>query len=185
MPRLSGLLKRPVVAAIEAVQSLPLYRSAAARFRPDVRITEATEADVRAVRAWFGAGEEENRPQRRAPGVTDLVAKHGNRIVGFVQLVSRSEDAGPHAGFWLYSLRVRLTYRGMGLGETLCQRVIDLARQDGAKELSLVVHEHNRRAAALYCKLGFEKRAVPELDAQFEQDVQARGRRRMVMSKAL
>ena len=183
MKRLSERLKRPIVVAIERAQSLSIYRKAAARLRPDVRITEATEADLRTVHAWFSPDQEE-RIQRRAPGVTDFVAKHGDKIVGFVQLVRRSEDAGAHAGFWLCSLRVRLPYRGMGLGESLCQRVIDLARQEGAGELSLVVHEHNQRAAALYRKLGFAAKDVPELDAQFEQERLARGRRRMVMTKS-
>jgi GNAT superfamily N-acetyltransferase len=149
-----------------------------------VRITEATDDDLRAVRAWFNPGQDE-RPERRAPGVTDFVAKHGNRLVGFIQLVRRSEDFGVHGGFWLYSLRVRLTYRGMGLGEMLMQTGIERARQDGAREVSGIVLERNLPSMAMCRKLGFVVRTVPELDAQSAQGGQTLGGRRMLLTKLL
>jgi ribosomal protein S18 acetylase RimI-like enzyme len=177
-------LKLLIVRAIEKVQSLALYRTAAARVRPEVQISEATEADLQAANKWFNPGETD-RPQRHAPGVTNYVAKHRNRIVGFLQLVRRRDDTGPHGGFWLYSLRVRLTYRGMGLGETLCQRVIQQAQTEGAPELALLVVDSNHAAIALYRKLGFARKSVPELDALLERDREVHGWRRIVMSKYL
>lgn len=166
--RLLALLKRPVVAVVEAIQGLASYRAAAARFRPDVRIAEATGADLQAVHAWFTQSREVS-PAPRNPGVTNFVAKHGTKIVGFVQLVRRGDDAGSHAGYWLYSLRVRLPYRGMGLGEALCQKVIDLAQAEHAPELSLMVNTDNNAAIPLYCKLGFAGKKVPELEPQTRQ----------------
>ena len=184
MGRRAEQLKRPIVAAIECIQGVKTYRALAARLRPAIHIVEATDADLRAIHAWFNPGEPDH-PQGRAPGVTNYAAKHGDKIVGFVQMVRRSEDAGPHAGFWLYSLRVRLTYRGMGLGEDLCNQVIETARAEGAPELSLVVNADNDAAIGLYSKLGFTRKPVPELDAQFERDRAAMRHLRMVMSKHL
>jgi ribosomal protein S18 acetylase RimI-like enzyme len=184
MGRMLAMLKRPMVIAIEQVQGLVIYRAAAARFRPIVRISEASETDVQAARAWFNPGSHD-RPQPHAPGVTNYVAQRRGKIVGFVQLVRRGEDAGPHSGYWLYSLRVRLPYRGMGLGETLCQQVIEQAQKEGAPELALMVVENNDAATTLYGKLGFARKPVPALDAQMEQEARKSGRKRIVMSKCL
>ena len=184
MKKLLRHLKLLVVRAIERVQTLTLYRKAAAPLRPGVRIAEANEADLKAANAWFDPGNTD-RPQRNAPGVTNYVAKHGNRIVGFVQLVRRGEDMGVHAGCWLYSLRVRLTYRGMGLGEARCQRVLEDACKEGATELALLVVDTNQAAIALYRNLGFARKLVPALDAQLGQEIRAYRGKRIVMSKSL
>jgi L-amino acid N-acyltransferase YncA len=73
----------------------------------------------------------------------------------------------------------------MGLGETLCKKVIETASAEGAPELQLVVNADNRAAVALYSKLGFAHKPVPEMDAQFARDRLAFGHLRMVMSKRL
>jgi len=182
--RFRGLLKRPFVRLMEAAQTLPAYRRLARRIRPDIEIREATDEERGAVHRWFNPGA--SRPPGAAnPSATNFVAKKGSRIVGFVQLVRHSDKAGPYAGHWLYSLRTRLTYRGMGLGEDLCQKVIDRAGEEGAKGLLLSVDEDNHAAIALYRKLGFERTIIPGLEERLEKEWQKLGRRRIVMRKVL
>jgi ribosomal protein S18 acetylase RimI-like enzyme len=184
MHRFREAAKRPFVFAVEWIQSARVYRRLAIKCRPEIRISEASDADLRAVYAWFNPGQEQ-APLSRSPDVTDFVAKHGTKIVGFVQLVSRPQSAGAHAGHWLYSLRVRLRYRGLGVAEDLCWKVIERARNAGAKQLSLIVVEGNHPAIALYRKLGFEPRTIPELERQFEEERLLLDQRRKVMSKPL
>lgn len=184
MRRLRKSLKRPFVTLMEAAQTLPTYRTIAKRVRPGIEIGEATEVEYAAVHRWFNPGS--SRPPGAAnPNTTDFVAKKGDKIVGFVQLVRHSEKAGPHTGHWLYSLRTRLTYRGMGVGEDLCQKVIERARAEGAKELLLTVNEDNYAAIALYRKLGFEMTVIPALEERLEKEWQELGRRRVVMRRML
>ncbi len=184
MRRFRELLKRPFVLLFEAAQTSRAYRNLAKRFRPEIQIKEATAEEYRAVQRWFNP-DASHPPTAPNPNATNFVAKKGGRIVGFVQLVRHSEKAGPYAGHWLYSLRTRLTYRGMGLGEDLCQKVIDRAREEGAEELLLSVHQDNHAAIALYRKLGFEMTIIPALEEQLEREWLALGRRRVFMRKSL
>lgn len=184
MRRFRERLKRPFVILLEAAQTSRMYRTLAKRLRPNVQIREATPEELEAVHRWFNPGASHPRGASN-PNATHFVAKKGGRIVGFVQLVRHADTTGPYAGHWLYSLRTRLTYRGMGLGEDLCGKVIEIARKEGAEELLLSVNENNHAAIALYRKLGFETTVIPALEEQLEREWQALGRRRVVMRKRL
>lgn len=180
-------LKAPkalLVRIVEGVQSIPLYRRLAHAAKPEVDIHEASAEEHAIAQRWYNP---DSPPpmSREDPNVTHFVAMHGRRLVGFVQLVRRTEEAGGHSGHWLYSLRVRLRYRGMGIGESLCQQVIGRAMAEGAPELLLLVREHNRSAIRLYTKMGFVPKVVPPLEPQLENERLFFGRRSIVMSKRL
>ena len=78
-----------------------------------------------------------------------IVARHGNRIVGF-------------AGIWLMvdeahitTFAVRTTWRRQGVGERLLIALLDLAEARGAREATLEVRPSNHPARRLYEKYGF------------------------------
>ncbi|GAB3940717.1 GNAT family N-acetyltransferase [Corynebacterium tapiri] len=54
------------------------------------------------------------------------------------------------------AIAVESRYRGSGLGTELLKKSAELARDRGAKQLSLCVHDDNPRARALYERLGFK-----------------------------
>ncbi|MFS8102913.1 GNAT family N-acetyltransferase [Lentzea alba] len=65
-------------------------------------------------------------------------------------------------GLQLYSMWVRDTHRGRGVGEALVKTVLEWAAEHGWKVVRLRVYDHNLPARRLYERLGFTKAAEPE-----------------------
>ncbi|MDQ1262233.1 MAG: hypothetical protein QG575_1414, partial [Euryarchaeota archaeon] len=123
-----------------------------------------------------------NKPN---PLVRNYVAKIDSEIVGFVQLVTHPKEHNPYVGHWIFGLMVRVKARGRGIGEGLCQQVIDRAKDDGIRELFLLVYDDNPQAINLYRKLGFERTRLPALETQLDEEFKKTGRRRVVMRRGL
>jgi len=166
------------------VQRFSAYRNLAGRFIKNIRIGEASETERLLVHTWWNP-EYSGISVPASPHATDFVAKKGTKVIGYVQLVRRSEDFKAEAGHWLFGLLVKPLYRNMGIGEALSRKVIEQARQEGAKELLLLVHEDNRNAVNLYRKLGFERRVIEGLEESLEKERSVTGRRRVVMGLLL
>lgn len=165
---------------LRLVQGIPVYRRVAASLRKGIEIKEAGEEDKRHVYNWLNPEQTKSTVLGRL-NVTCFVAKKGDRIIGSVELVRRPEQSYPHDGYWLISLTVRTLNRGMGIGEKLCQTVMDKSRKEEAKGLSLLVNEYNHRAIRLYRKLGFEMRVIPALEKQLDDERGTLGYRRVLM----
>ena len=183
----SGLrasLLRGFYASVLALQGTPLYRRAAAFLHPSYAIAVATSEDILAVHQWLSpSGAYGDQPVARTNGV-DYVAKHSSRVIGFVQYVHWDENIGPHAGDWLFSLFVRLSWRGVGVGEALCRRLLNDARAQGISDIRLIVDADNVPAVRLYHKLGFERQHLPALDALLAEKSTA-GRVEIIMGRRL
>lgn len=123
--------------------------------------------------------------QMPSPDVTNFIACRKDKIFGFVQLVRHKEDALPGSGHWLFSLYVWPLFRGMGIGEALSRRVMEQARMENVRELSLLVYEDNRAAFCMYEKLGFAKVIIPTLEKMLEEERKVFGRRRVVLRRGL
>jgi ribosomal protein S18 acetylase RimI-like enzyme len=135
-----------------------------------VQILEAGETDLDRVRRTFDLDVETPLPDDR--DVVNFVAKKGERIVGFVQLVLHSEGGTLGDGHYLFTLNVRLLYRGLGIGQDLTKKVMARAKADGASELSVITNEGNRTALGLFHKLGFRtKRIAKETALQGRKNV--------------
>ncbi len=179
-----GLFKWLGAAGLQKAQGLAVYRRLAGMLRPRIAITEADERDMSDLYAgWLY--NPANPPYRPDPLVTNFVAKAGGEIVGFVQLVRHPEEHYPYTGYWLFSLMVRVPYRGMGLGRELSSRVIEMAEEEGAPEVSLLVNEKNRPAVALYKQLRFEPVTIPDLAERLEAESASTGVRRIPMRRVL
>jgi ribosomal protein S18 acetylase RimI-like enzyme len=166
------------------VQKMPVYRRIARSRQAGIDFREAGEEDKWKVNAWLHPG----RPGPTvSPDITStcFVAVRNGRVIGNVELVRRPAKYYPHDGYWLNSLNVRITYRGMGIGQELSKRVIARSLEEGSRELSLIVREDNHRAVGLYRKLGFQVRSIPELEKQFEQERCIHGRTMLLMSVSL
>jgi len=176
------MLKHLFGLVARGIQDISAYRALARKLRPAITIEVADEADKDWVnRALAAPGE--IRPYVPDPLVTDFVAKHGRTILGYVQLVHYPPQSGPYVGHWLFSLYIWPLYRGMGIGQDLCRRVMAQAHQEQARELFLLVYQDARPARALYRKLGFEDTIIPGLAEILEGDTT--GRRRLAMRKVL
>jgi ribosomal protein S18 acetylase RimI-like enzyme len=78
-----------------------------------------------------------------------LVAVERRQPVGLANLGRRG------ARTWLGGIGVVPDHRGSGVGESLTRRLLDQAREAGAREMALEVIVENAPAIALYEKLGF------------------------------
>jgi ribosomal protein S18 acetylase RimI-like enzyme len=87
-----------------------------------------------------------------APDVVRLVAFKDDAIIGYAYW--RPQIFKPKLP--LLSIAVADGYQGLGLGRALMELLIDAARLRDMDGLELHVFKHNRRAIALYRKVGFE-----------------------------
>jgi ribosomal protein S18 acetylase RimI-like enzyme len=87
-----------------------------------------------------------------------LVAKAEGRKVGFVAGDSRwfSKRSGKRVGA-VHELVVLPEFRGMGIGRSLMERVMDYFREKGLDTVELWVGDENFRAIEFYKKMGFRE----------------------------
>lgn len=172
------------VAGLHQAQKFAIYRRFARNLRPDLAILKADEKDMNVVQAqWDLVTEPEPEPYRRNPEVTNIVAKHDNTILGFIQLIRHPDTSDPYTGCWLFSLNVKTPYRGMGIGRELVMNVIEMAQQDGADGLSLLVSEKNQPAIALFSDLLFKPATSPELEMRLKEEYAATGTRQIALHR--
>jgi GNAT superfamily N-acetyltransferase len=79
-----------------------------------------------------------------------LVAWEGEEPIGLANLGFRGQRT------WLGGVGIVLSHRRQGIGELLTRRLMDNARDAGARETVLEVIVENAQAIALYEKLGFQ-----------------------------
>ena len=169
---------------LRTFQGINVYRKIAGFFREGVNIQEAGITDRENLQKWFHLVED-GPGDLWGPGVTTFLAKRGERIIGHGQLIRYSEERHPLHGYWLHSLVVWEPFRGMGIGESLTQKVISRAKDEGAKELLLTVHEDQEPAVCLYRKLGFQVKRDSAIEDQLERDRMYLGAKKIVMGKLL
>ena len=169
---------------LQRVQSLAAYRGLVRTLSFRIIISEAGDDDMEAVHKMF-TPDVPYRRQEASPNVTNWVAKRNGKIIAFIQNVYNPEAHHPWKGHWLFSLYVRVRYRGMGVGKILTGKVIEKAREQNAKELLLAVFEGNRKAINLYQTFGFEYINHPDLESMLAEEKIKTGRRRIIMRKKL
>jgi ribosomal protein S18 acetylase RimI-like enzyme len=184
MKRLYFLPRNTAGQMLMFMQGFSFYRRFGKKLSRQIIIDEACESDIKEVHKRFNPYSMYKR-QPDNPNVTNWVARHSGKVVGFIQLVYHPEEHFPWVGYWLFSLHVWSLHRGLGIGEKLVRRVIDSALVSGAKALYLAVYEDNRRAIKLYGKLGFELTKLDRLEPLLSSEKNRTGRRRIVMKKDL
>ncbi|MBI3168720.1 MAG: GNAT family N-acetyltransferase [Chloroflexi bacterium] len=91
------------------------------------------------------------------PSSTLLLARSDSgQIIGTLTLTAYRVPTGVRS--IIEDVIVDISARGQGVGEALMQRAIDLARQKGARNISLTSNPMRVAANKLYLKMGFEKR---------------------------
>ncbi len=140
-------------AAVKA--EVALRRATAADVEPIVDLMEAVVAEGR----WLGAEPPLDRSQhleRLATAIADpdgpalLVAVDaGGAVVGYLNLDRRPYGVANLAMF------VAAAWRGRGVGSTLVDAAIAVARAAGAHKVALQVWPNNGPALSLYAKFGF------------------------------
>jgi ribosomal protein S18 acetylase RimI-like enzyme len=91
-----------------------------------------------------------------AGGSTVFVARVDGKIVGSLTLVMYRIATGLKA--WIEDVVVDEASRGNGVGEALNMAALDLARERGAKAVSLTSRPSREAANRLYQRIGFSAR---------------------------
>ena len=90
------------------------------------------------------------------PGVgRSFVAREGERVVAMANLLYTVSTAEGGRAALFEDLVVVPDRRGRGIGSALLRHVIDSARKEGMARITLLTDRGNKRAQALYRKMGF------------------------------
>lgn len=89
------------------------------------------------------------------PGCRVLVARAAGRIIGTLTLTLYRIPTGLQAR--IDDVVVDDAGRGKGIGEALSRRAIELAREAGARAVSLTSRPSREAANRLYVRLGFQQ----------------------------
>lgn len=125
-------------------------------FDPEDRAQGIPPSSEDAIREWLAlvTGDETH----------NVVACHGDRVVGHVMLVSDGDDAYELAIFVLQA------YQGAQIGTELVRTILGLAESEGIERVWLSVERWNTPAVSLYEKIGFETTN----NASFEMEMAVR-----------
>lgn len=83
------------------------------------------------------------------------VAREGGRVVAMASLIYGISTAEGGLAASFEDMVVLPGYRGKGIGTALLEHVVAEARKQGVLRLMLLTDRQNKRAQALYRKLGF------------------------------
>lgn len=175
--RAYGLPRRAAGALLRRAQGLAIYPALVRPWSSRIAIGEASPAEMIEVQRRFQPGLWQ-RPPPPAPNVTRYVARSGQTLAGFVELVRHPPEHDPYIGHWLFSLHVWTRYRRLGIGASLTRQVMAQAWREGASELLLIVNDTNTAAIDLYTRLGFVRCDRPALDRKLALETP----RRIIMS---
>ena len=128
---------------LKEVRRLRNIRTRAVRNAPEA--FESSPEDIAAL--------SEERWLNQLSKLPTFVAVEGGQDVGMIRGDMDREDQDRR---WLISMWVAPEARGRGVGDALIERLLQWAREDGAKSVLLEVGDHNAHAIALYARHGFE-----------------------------
>jgi RimJ/RimL family protein N-acetyltransferase len=113
-------------------------------------------ADMEEERKWFKRGTNE--------GMLYLTVRVDDKIVGGASINPHTDKRSHVAGFGIF---IRDGYRNLGLGTTLTNTFIEIARKHGFGILQLSVHATNKRAFHVYRKCGYRECGRYARDVKF------------------
>jgi len=87
-------------------------------------------------------------------GIPQFVAVDGERVVGWCDVVPKSQETLRHSG--TLGMGVAATHRGIGVGTALLRATLEGAFARGLSRIELVVRADNEPAIALYHRQCFE-----------------------------
>ena len=128
-------------------------------FDPEDRAQGIPPADEERIREWLET--------ITADGGVNVLAWHGERVVGHATLVSDTDD-GPTA--YELAIFVLHDYQQAGIGGELIRGLLGAGRAAGVEHVWLTVERWNQPAVSLYETVGFE----PSDTGSFELEMSAR-----------
>lgn len=108
---------------------------------------EGVPLDLKAEEAYLGM-------QAQSHENLQLLAKVDGEIIGTASLNRRQNRMSHRAEF---GISLKKAWWGCGAASAMAERILAFARESGVEQINLEVRSDNKRAIALYEKLGFRK----------------------------
>ena len=108
---------------------------------------EGVPLDLKAEKAYLGM-------QAQSHENLQLLAKVDGEIIGTASLNRRQNRMSHRAEF---GISLKKAWWGCGAASAMAERILAFARESGVEQINLEVRSDNKRAIALYEKLGFRK----------------------------
>lgn len=99
-----------------------------------------------------------------APHTTYVIAEDGNSLIGYAGLSKLSTSTSSD----IQTIAVSESHRGLGIGRSLMESLLGLAREQNAKEVFLEVREDKPTPQNLYSTLGFK--AIDRRENYYQPD---------------
>ena len=91
-----------------------------------------------------------------SPAITLLIARNGAQIAGTLTLATFPIPTGIRA--WIEDVVVDQAARGLGIGEALTRKALEVAQAAGARTVDLTSRPSRTAAGRLYERVGFAER---------------------------
>lgn len=85
---------------------------------------------------------------------TIIIAEKDNRLIGYLLILGGNSIRTRHSAYIVMGIIEE--FRGKGIGAKLFEEAFHWSKENGITRLGMTVLKHNKRAARLYEKLGFE-----------------------------
>ncbi len=125
-----------------------------------IKIEKMSEQDIKAVAELDKKSLPESWSEKNYsisienPNYNILVAKSGDKIVGFVSTYHAADEG------YICNIAVQSSQRKCGIGTALMHKILEYSKSKNLKSLSLEVRESNMGAIKFYDKLGFTKLGI-------------------------
>lgn len=86
-----------------------------------------------------------------------IIAKIDGNIVGCLMLTREWSDWNCCWYWWIQSVYVNPSHRGLGIYRRMYNKVLDLAREEGVTQVRLYVDKNNSPAQTVYQKVGMSE----------------------------
>ncbi len=113
----------------------------------------------------------------------DLLVKANDIVIARTNIEDYSADNSSRQGWWIFGMWVHWRYRGLGIGSRLTEMACNLAAEQGAPDVKLLVFKENKPAVNLYQKLGFSQVSIPRIDKELKKEAGKTKRLRIIMKK--
>ena len=112
-------------------------------------------------------------------------AVYKNTVIGDTTFVKFPDSSSMFPDWWIFGMRIRVPFRGAGIGFQLLQLALAKAQSEGGAFIYLMVGRDNIAARSLYNKSGFTPTSLPQLSAILEDEIRRGLPPRIILKKRL
>ncbi|NOZ46238.1 MAG: GNAT family N-acetyltransferase [Chlorobi bacterium] len=173
------LLKKIIIHTIDKIQGLTIYSRIIRLFPSNVHYIIANSYYLEKYWKWIYLNKEDCKKPIEKYRDYIIALNRRSKIVGSVML-QKIKINGEFKYCVLYSLKVKLGYRRIGIGKDLTLEAIKLADKFKFRELFLSTSAQNFKARQLYNSIGFKEINYNNLIRFYKLEIDSYSKRNMI-----